>query len=344
MNKYVYEPYNKIYPNLFKKEKLKIIKVLGKNILMEHVGSTSVPSLGGKGIIDIAIRTPKDKLKSYVSDLTKIGFEESPNHRIDDRRFFMQKIIKNKGTERRVHIHLCLTNDFFDSFIIFRDHLIKNKRVMEEYAKIKKDGVKYAKGEAQKYRDYKKKFLEETMKKAMNDKKDYIYPSNKAHFKKLIPFAQKIIKICQENGIEPVIYGSFAHFYHTKDTKMKVNDIDLLIPIKGIKKLPVLLNRNKIKFVKCLPESYSLIAKDGSVKVELDDVGTGYKTLNEKSLGKDVFEKIDFYGIPVKMITLEQLEEIYSRALIEAKKTLPKVIKRVNNFEKYLGRKIKRLR
>ncbi len=53
-----------------------------------------------------------------------------------------------------------------------------------------------------------------------------ITPKNKQLFKKLIPFAQKIIKLLQKNKIPLVIYGSFAHFYHTKDKNMKINDME----------------------------------------------------------------------------------------------------------------------
>ena len=68
-------------------------------------------------------------------------------------------------------------------------------------------------------------------------KKVDIFPKNKEHFKKLIPFAQEIIKICRENKIDPIIYGSFSHFVHTKDKTMNVNDIDLIIPKKDLPKI-----------------------------------------------------------------------------------------------------------
>ena len=53
-----------------------------------------------------------------------------------------------------------------------------------------------------------------------------IYPKNKKFFKELIPFSKNIIKILQKNKITPVIYGSFSHFYHTKDKNIRVNDIE----------------------------------------------------------------------------------------------------------------------
>jgi hypothetical protein len=54
--------------------------------------------------------------------------------------------------------------------------------------------------------------------------KTNIYPANKEHFEKLIPFAQEIIALCKENKISPIIYGSFAHFFYTKDKSLNVND------------------------------------------------------------------------------------------------------------------------
>ena len=167
-----------------------------------------------------------------------------------------------------------------------------------------------------------------------------IYPKNKAFFKKLIPFTQKIIKLCQENKIQPVIYGSFAHFFYTKDKNMKVNDIDMLFTRKDLKKLNKILKEKKIKFIRCSPKDCSMIVKKGKLKVELDEAGTNH-IINEKSLSKNIFNTIDFYGIKVKMITLKQLEKMYPIARNEAVKTKPKVIQRIQHLENFLGRKLK---
>lgn len=166
-----------------------------------------------------------------------------------------------------------------------------------------------------------------------------IYPSNKEHFKKLIPFAKEIILICQKNGISPVIYGSFAHFYYTKDKNMKVNDIDLLIPKKYFSKIIVGLTQNKIKF-KYFPEWKTLIIKKGKLKVEIDEVGEGYKTLNEKSLSKNVFNIIDFYGIKVRMITLKHIIEIYPVAYNRSRDDKARILKKIKHLENFLGERI----
>src|SRR3989344_3738727 len=142
--KYVFLPYNKQYPSMFLKEKNKIEKSLGKNIKIEHVGSTSIPGLGGKGIIDIAIKTPRNKINQFIDKLKRLGYESNLEH---------------KRKERRIHIHLTLNNKFWNSFIVFRDYIRNHDKERNEYAKIKKEAVKYAKGHSQKYREYKKKFF-----------------------------------------------------------------------------------------------------------------------------------------------------------------------------------------
>jgi predicted nucleotidyltransferase len=122
-------------------------------------------------------------------------------------------------------------------------------------------------------------------------KKEFrLYPSNREIFKKLIPFAQKIISICKENKIDFLIYGSFAHFYHTRDEKMSVNDIDIIISNhkKNFPKLVKLLKKEKIKF-DYFPEWETMIIKKGKLKVEIDSVGLGYKRIKEEI----IFKKMD---------------------------------------------------
>lgn len=166
-----------------------------------------------------------------------------------------------------------------------------------------------------------------------------IFPKNKEIFQELIPFAKEIIILCKKNKITPVIYGSFAHFYYTKDQKMKVNDIDLIISKKEFPKMIKELEKNNINF-RYYPKWGTLVIKKGKLKVELDEVGLGYKTMNEKSLLKSV-KKIDFYGSKIRMITLKQLEEIYPIAYKRSRDDKSKILKKIKHLEKFLGRKLK---
>lgn len=168
-----------------------------------------------------------------------------------------------------------------------------------------------------------------------------IYPKNKEHFKKLIPFAQKIISICKEAGADPIIYGSFAHFYHTKDKTMKVNDIDLMIPeyTKNSPKLNGLLKKNKINF-RYLPKWETTIVTKGKLKVEIDSVGLGHEGFDEKTLFEKEHDKANFYGINVKMFKLEHFEKSYVRAYLKSTDNKDKIMDKIKRLEKFLGRKI----
>lgn len=153
---------------MFQSEKRKLRKIFPR-VIIEHVGSTSIPKLGGKGIIDIAIRISKSKLNKFIKKLEKLGYESVSDHPITNNSAFLQKRIKDNEKERRIHIHLVFNETFWESFILFKKYLTKHKAERDTYAKIKMEGAKQAKGKAEKYRKYKKDFLEKTMKKAREE-------------------------------------------------------------------------------------------------------------------------------------------------------------------------------
>lgn len=166
--KYKFVKYSPKYKTLFRKEK-NILKSLFPKYKIEHVGSTSVPGLGGKGIIDIAIVVPQNKINSSLHLLEKNGFEYKVKP-LDKKRKFLQKIVNYRKKQRRVHIHLTSKNSIiWKSLIELRNYLRQNKGAVKRYSKIKKMAVKYAKGHAQKYRDYKHAILAELNKEALKE-------------------------------------------------------------------------------------------------------------------------------------------------------------------------------
>jgi len=163
--------------------------------------------------------------------------------------------------------------------------------------------------------------------------KTNIYPANKEHFEKLIPFAQEIIALCKENKISPIIYGSFAHFYYTKDKSLNVNDIDLLIPKKEFPKILKEIKK-KIK-AEVILEGGTIIIKKGKIIIELDS--SEENELNK--LQKNLIQ-IDFYGTDIKIIGLKDLENIYPIAFNESTRNKGKVLEKIISLENYFGRKI----
>ncbi|MBM3230645.1 GrpB family protein [Candidatus Pacearchaeota archaeon] len=160
--KYAFRPYDTEFPIIFEKEKKALQKSM-PHIPIEHVGSTSVPGLGGKGIIDIAMRIPISKSDVCINKLKKEGYKQDLDHPKNKNSAFLKKILKKK----RIHIQLCFNNKYFNSYILFRNYLISHQKERDAYAKIKEQGAKHAQGEKEKYRAYKKALLEKIMKQAL---------------------------------------------------------------------------------------------------------------------------------------------------------------------------------
>jgi len=171
-NKYVFRKYSKNFPILFRKEKNKLQKILTKEAIIQHVGSTAIKGLGGKGIIDISIAVNKKNIEKNKKILEKEGYIFHVIGSTRERKFF-DKQYGHQGTARRVHLHLTFHNSFESrKALVFVKYLNTHPKKMREYARIKKEGIKFAKGEGKKYRNYKNKFLEKTAKEALKEFKE----------------------------------------------------------------------------------------------------------------------------------------------------------------------------
>jgi len=165
MKKYVFRKYNPEHRAFFISEKKKIAKVLGPSVKIEHVGSTAIPDLGGKGILDIVVGVLKSKIAEAKKKLEEGGYEFREKASTPERLFFrIDYPCKNR--KRRIHIHLTKFNSQdWKEIIGFRDYLLKHSEAVEQYIKIKIEGVKKAFGDGEKYREHKEKFIKDILKK-----------------------------------------------------------------------------------------------------------------------------------------------------------------------------------
>ena len=152
MKKYVFKPYSNRFPELFEKEKRRLINGIKENIAIEHIGSTAIPNLGGKGIIDIAIAVNKEYIKSISKQLQKTGYEFRPTASTSDRLFFRIDLPDKEEGQRIYHIHLTyLKSKDWEELISFRDYLRNNPEEARKYAKIKKKAALQANEDREKY-------------------------------------------------------------------------------------------------------------------------------------------------------------------------------------------------
>jgi len=170
-HKYAFKPAKSNFKALYKIEERRLRSFLPKSAKIEHIGSTAIPGLGGKGIIDIALAAQKKDIQKIKKKLENKGYKHILSGG-DKERIFLQKDYKSKGKVRRIHIQLTFHNsNTWRNAIALRDYLIKHKEAAEQYAQIKKKGAKIAKGKGKLYRKHKDAFIKRITKLALKEQK-----------------------------------------------------------------------------------------------------------------------------------------------------------------------------
>ena len=165
MFKYIFRPYDPKYPELFNKESIRLRKFLGDNVLIEHVGSTAIPGMGGKGIIDIAVAAnDKDDLPKVSSHLIEAGYYYDSKDGTDDRWFHGRKV----SDEESYYIHLTFKGSKdWREMISFRDYLGTHPEDFKKYAEAKKEAAENANQDKDKYMSIKTPVIQDIIRKAL---------------------------------------------------------------------------------------------------------------------------------------------------------------------------------
>ncbi|MCH9634101.1 MAG: hypothetical protein S4CHLAM7_08430 [Chlamydiae bacterium] len=159
--KYVFKPYSQEFPKLFLNEKNRLVDALQETLLtIEHVGSTAIPGLGGKGIIDIAIAVSKHDFKKMPSILEKLGYIFREVHSSSERLFFRIDLSDSSEKIRRYHLHITFPGSVeWKNFLAFRDYLCAHPEAMQEYAELKETIAQSINEDGALYRELKAPFF-----------------------------------------------------------------------------------------------------------------------------------------------------------------------------------------
>ena len=153
-------PYDEQWKQDFLKIKAELADALGAlAIRIEHVGSTSVPGLSAKPIIDIDV-VIKDYtvLQDVIFALSKIGYQHEGDLGINGREAF-----KYDGKEhlKKHHLYVCPENSpELKRHITFRDYLRNHPESVREYSQIKEEGAKQYPDDIERYIEHKSPFIE----------------------------------------------------------------------------------------------------------------------------------------------------------------------------------------
>ncbi|HIY63369.1 MAG TPA: GrpB family protein [Candidatus Mediterraneibacter stercoripullorum] len=130
--------YDPEWPLKYMRERDKITEILKDNcISIYHIGSTSVPGLAAKPIIDIMVAVRSlERVDMAAEKFADIGYEYLGEFGIAGRRY-----LRKGGDERTHQIHIFQADDWnnIGRHLAFRDYMRTHEKERDEYAKIKKD-------------------------------------------------------------------------------------------------------------------------------------------------------------------------------------------------------------
>ena len=150
-------PYDLAWPDLFQRESQRIRQALaGRALRVEHVGSTSVPGLTAKPIIDILLVVPDSSDEpSYAPALEAVGYRL----RIREPDWHQHRLFKGADTEVNVHVFSPGSPEI-DRMLTFRERLRSDPRERALYARTKRALARKKWGYVQNYADAKSAVVE----------------------------------------------------------------------------------------------------------------------------------------------------------------------------------------
>jgi GrpB-like predicted nucleotidyltransferase (UPF0157 family) len=160
------EEYSAEWPRLFEREASRIRATLGDQVVqIEHVGSTSVPGLAAKPLIDILLVVPDSTDEpSYVPAMEAAGYIL----RIREPDWFEHRLFKGPDTNVNIHTFSAGCSES-DRMLLFRDWLRSHPADREWYERTKRDLAMQDWKYVQNYADAKTAVVEAIIAKAKQE-------------------------------------------------------------------------------------------------------------------------------------------------------------------------------
>jgi GrpB-like predicted nucleotidyltransferase (UPF0157 family) len=162
--KIIIKEYDPKWLELFEVESAVLMDAIGHYVAdIQHIGSTAVPGLAAKPVIDILIglRRLLDA-QDCILPIEGMEYEYFPEfeNEFPERRYFR----KSSNGKRTHQIHLVEINtDFWKRHLAFRDYLRSHPEIANEYATLKKELAKQFENDREGYTNAKSNFIENVL-------------------------------------------------------------------------------------------------------------------------------------------------------------------------------------
>lgn len=155
--------YNPEWKDFYQSEKTTLQTALGSYILdIQHVGSTSIPGMVAKPIIDIAVAVHDfEEAKACIPLVESVGYEYRGEFGLPRRHYFV------RGEPRLFHLHMSeITSLEWQNTLLFRDYLIQHPEAAVQYAQLKRRLAEQFPHDREAYLDGKSAFVEGVIRSA----------------------------------------------------------------------------------------------------------------------------------------------------------------------------------
>jgi GrpB-like predicted nucleotidyltransferase (UPF0157 family) len=141
-----------------------LVALAGRALGAEHIGSTAVPGLSAKPVIDVLVGVKSlDDVAACVPILVAKGWEypEEFNRGLVGRRFFLKR---DGDGVRTHHAHFVVhEGPLWNEYVVFRDRLRESPVLRDRYAKLKHDLAAKFHDQRERYTASKTDFVKEVL-------------------------------------------------------------------------------------------------------------------------------------------------------------------------------------
>ena len=155
--------------------KKKLKNKLAENIPINQVGSTAIPDMYGKNIMDILVgAVDNDEFENIKNVLESEGFVASKKSK-DEIYQFLSSTADETGSGD-VHIHLVIIDtERYNEFLILRDYLLISKEEAKKYSNLKQEIIDLGTTDRREYKRIKSEYVTKLLDRAKEWKKTQYY-------------------------------------------------------------------------------------------------------------------------------------------------------------------------
>lgn len=152
-------PHNPQWKKAFAEESEQIVMALGENLVtVHHIGSTAIPHIYAKPIIDFLVEVKNINLvEKKSSNMEALGYQAMGEFGLVGRRYFRKE---NPPGIRTHHVHVYqVDSSEIKRHLAFRDYMIAHPEDAEQYSQLKRELAQKYPYDIEAYMDGKDEFI-----------------------------------------------------------------------------------------------------------------------------------------------------------------------------------------